>query len=336
MNEITTTDTDLAVIVEPVFTQEEVNRVGEYRFASKSPSTIRQYNSAMGEFKKFCAYRGFVALPTTASVIEVYVTDMASTGSSLNTIRVHLAAISYAHDIQGHLNPVRDIHVRETMKGVARKLGPHVNKKTALTVEDLRLACQGFGDDLRGLRDRAMLLVGYFGAFRRSELVAVTVNQVRFERGQTRVLIQHSKTDQEGKGLYKHLPTLKDDLADLCPTKSLRAWLNAAGIGSGPIFRAIDRWGHVRDDFMDPKQVERIAKKAAGLAGLHPAHFAGHSLRSGFVSDSSLAGATDFEIMEQTGHKSRDTVDEYRQMHGTGALNATEKIAEMVRRNLAT
>ena len=210
------------------------------------------------------------------------------------------------------------------------------SKKTALTIGELRkaVAMLPAGDqphDLRGKRDRAMLLAGYFGAFRRSELVALAVDQIRFERDQARIHIVKSKTDQEGKGKYKHLPVLSDDLADVCPSRALRAWLDAADIGSGPAFRAIDQWGHVRDTAMTGKEVARLVKRVVEATGLTAKDFAGHSLRSGFVTDATQAGASDSSIMEQTGHTSRETVDGYRKQAGRGALDAAHKVAELVR-----
>lgn len=324
---------------------QDTERVSKYRGASKSAKTITDYKGHWLAFDRFCQSRQLLPiLPATADTVEKFIVALADGWRwptpmptaveepvSVSTIRARMAAIGYIHEIAGHGDPTKTVDIRETMKGIARNLGTAPTKKTALTIDEIRKAVGTLGDDLRGKRDRAMLLAGYFGAFRRSELVALVVSQLRFEREQTQVAIIKSKTDQEGKGKFKHLPVLTNGLVDICPTRALRAWLDASGIGSGPVFRAIDRWGHLRNEAMTGKEVARLVKRVVMSTGLSGKDFAGHSLRSGFVTDATKAGAADAEIMEQTGHTRRETVDVYRQLHGHGALSAARKVAELVR-----
>lgn len=315
----------------PADTAHDDDLVSKYRGASKSAKTIADYKSHWAAFEEFCRVRRAVAMPAAPETVERFISNLANDGCSVSTIRARLAAIGYIHEIAGAANPAKTIGVRETMKGIARERGSAPTKKAALTIDEVRRGVAVLDTNPRGLRDRAMLLTGYFGAFRRAELVALAVHQVRFERDQTRILIARSKTDQEGKGKIKHLPVLASELADICPTRALRAWLESGGIGSGAVFRAIDRWGHVSNKPMTSKEVARLVKRVAEATGLSAKDFAGHSLRSGFVTDATKAGATDAEIMEQTGHTRRETVDEYRQLHGHGALSAAHKVVELVR-----
>lgn len=319
-----------------------------FRQESKAGKTVRDYKSHWAAFEFYCGLFGYVAMPATAGIVERFIDAQAKgkhtgkddTGAyngqpgdklSVSTIQARLAAIGFIHEAAGQPNPTKTIGVRSAMQGIRRSLGVAPTKKVALTIDEIRKAVAVLGDDLRGKRDRAMLLAGYFGAFRRSELVALTAAQLRFEREQTRVTISKSKTDQEGRGKFKHLPVLADELADICPTRALRSWLDAAGIGSGPVFVGIDRWGHPSGAPMTGKEVARLVKRVVELTGLSAKDFAGHSLRSGFVTDATRAGAADSEIMEMTGHTSRQTVDEYRQMHGAGALSAAHKVAGLAK-----
>lgn len=301
-------------------------RVLTYRQASKAERTVDEYKANWRIFETYCALKHYQPLPATPDTVESFIAFLADTNLSVNTIQMRLAAIGYIHRIAGYASPTQDVTVKETMKGIRHTVGTGVNKKDPLRIEDLRKACSGFEEDERGLRNRAMLLVGYFGAFRRSELVAIAAKNVRFQEDQTAIIIPKSKTDQAKKGRTKHLPILEQEFSDVCPTRALRRWMEKAGIGSGPVFRPIDRWGNTHERFMTGKEVERLVKAAAMLAGLDPELLSGHSLRAGFVTDATFADATDTEIMEQTHHTSRDTVDEYRHTHGKAAISATQKI----------
>src|SRR5205823_4300977 len=157
------------------------------------------------------------------------------------------------------------------------------------------------GDDLTAYRDRAIILVGWAGAFRRSELVALDVADIDLSHRLV-IRVRRSKTDQEGKGLLKVIPPLADK--DVCPLVALRRWLSAAEISAGPLFRSVDQWSHVRTSRLSSKSVALIVKAAATRAGLDAASFAGHSLRSGFITEAASAGVESRDIMAQTGHKS--------------------------------
>lgn len=316
---------------------ERAQRARKYLKAGKAESTRRAYASGVtGQqsaradkmrkfptFGAFCDERGYVAIPAEPATVVDYLTYLADAGATVATIEQRRAAVANAHKSQP-VNPCAAEIVRETMKGIRRKLGMMGKPKTALSLDDLRAIVVALPNDLRGKRDRALILMGWAGAFRRSELMALGVADVDVKRDRLTVTIQRSKTDQEGQGLYKTLPALRDT-PQVCPLTAYAAWINAAGINSGLIFRGIDRWGHVGADAeaMNGNEVARIVKRACKLAGIDSRKFAGHSLRSGFVTEATNAGANDGDIMEQTGHKSSATLRRYKQLAGRGAVRAT-------------
>ncbi len=329
---------------------EDQAMIAEHRQASKAANTMRAYRSGLQgnaqrttkdgaprqdgrkfpTFETFCAQRGYQIMPAAPEVVEAYLGTLAKMGAKVATIEQRRAAIGYVHEIAGHANPCKSPQVKEAMKGIRRKLGVMARPKDHLSPDELARVVAALPDTLRGKRDRALLLMGELGAFRRSELVALDVNDVTIRReggaqgGEVMsVLVRHSKTDQEGEGQYKTIPAMSDKT--ICPIAAYRAWLNAAGIHSGRVFRAIDRWEHVRAGGrgMDGQEVARIVKRAAAAAGLDARRFAGHSLRSGYVTAATLAGANDGDIMEQTGHRSSATLRRYKQMAGRGAKRAT-------------
>jgi integrase len=210
------------------------------------------------------------------------------------------------------------------MQGIRRKLGAKPHQKAPLTLADMRkLISTLAGDDLRAVRDRALLLVGYAGAFRRSELVALTRADVRFKQGEMVITLQRSKTDQEGAGSTKTIPSAEDPT--ICPVVAMRAWLNAAEVNSGHVFRAIDRWGHVRNGQMQGKEVARIVKKACEAAGIDAGQFGGHSLRAGFITTAAEGGAQQWQIAEISGHKPGSKVlEQYIRTAGRGGVRAAK------------
>ena len=338
---LTTTPTDTTIATLSPFA-DLFDDVQESAQSSKADNSTRTYGSAWRMFTKFCEDRGVCALPADRQTVIAYLEWMATNDrrpdprkgregqflppSKVATLSLHRAAISHFHGLANFDNPVADKQSKEMMAGLKRKLAKKrpaqtvTRPKTALSPDELRRLVGTLTDDLRSKRDRALLLMGWAGAFRRSELVSLTVADVDTRGGKMTVTIRRSKTDQEGAGLYKSLPEMTDKA--ICPVAAYRAWVDAAGIHSGLIFRSIDRWGHTHNGQMDGHEVARIVKKACTAAGIDERRFAGHSLRSGFVTAATMAGANDGDIMEQTGHKSSVTLQRYKQMAGRGAQRA--------------
>ena len=299
----------------------------DYARASRAPNTMRAYRFAWRAFAKWCEAEGRLALPADPLTVADYLAFAAqaqkdskahkdSEAHKPSTLAVHLAAIRAAHKAAGHPDPTADERVAATMRGIRREHGKPPVQREPLSLNDLRALVRACGDDLAGLRDKALLLVGFAGALRRSEIVALDVEHVRLN-GVLRITIARSKTDQEGQGITKTIPRLAD--AELCPVRALRAWLDAAGIASGPIFRSVNRWGKLGRR-LSPYDVARIVKRRAEAAGLDADMLAGHSLRAGFATQAALAGLDPIAIAEVTGHRNLNTLRKY--IRAAGRLQA--------------
>ena len=213
-----------------------------------------------------------------------------------------------AHEMAGYADPTGNKHVKLTLKGIRRKVGTAKAKKSPILATDVRAMTNSLPARLIGLRDRALILLGFAGAFRRSEVAQIAIEYVEETAEGIKVFIPRSKTDQEGQGRY--IGIKRGAIPATCPVRALNAWIEAAGISSGPIFRRVDRHGNVKEP-ITAQIVALIVKRAAAAAGLDPAKYSGHSLRAGFVTQGALNGATETNIMRQTGHTSHATVRGY-------------------------
>ncbi|MBN1890352.1 MAG: tyrosine-type recombinase/integrase [Thermoflexales bacterium] len=291
-----------------------------YAGNSKAANTKRAYKVAWGDFERFCGGRDLSTLPADVSTVVEYLTDLADRGQKMSTIKVKRAAISFAHVAARQQDPTQHGDVKILMAGIARTLGTRKAKKAAVTVEELQAMIAALDTStLAGKRDKALLLVGFAGGFRRSELVGLDVANIRVN-GKLVITLPKSKTDQEGEGLQKHILPL--DGSDLCPVLALRDWLDAAGIQSGPVWRNFDIDGNLTGDRLTAQSVALIVKRAAKAAGLDWRAFSGHSLRAGFITSAHVAGADTADIMAQTGQKSSETVRGYIRDAGLGAGRA--------------
>ncbi|MBX6396347.1 MAG: site-specific integrase [Alicyclobacillaceae bacterium] len=227
-----------------------------------------------------------------------------------STLERRLASISAAHRAAGYGGiSVRDEPIRSVWAGIRRTKGTAPAQKAAIRVEDLRRMVEALSDTIQGLRDRALLLVGFAGAFRRSELVSLDVEDVEQVSQGLIIRIRRSKTDQEGQGRIVGIPYGSREIT--CPVRSYQAWLQASGIASGAIFRPIDRHGNVQASRLSDRAVAMIVKRAAAAAGLDPTRYSGHSLRAGLATAAAAAGVEERLIMAQTGHRSEKMVRRY-------------------------
>jgi len=224
-----------------------------------------------------------------------------------STIGRRVAAIRYAHKLAGFDTPTDAEGVKATMRGICRTFGSAKNKKAPAVADKMLSMVATTPDRLSGLRDRALLLLGFAGAFRRSELVALDVADIEETQTGLLVTIRRGKTDQEALG--RTIAITRSDVA--CPVKALTEWLNAAGIVSGSLFRPINKSGTVAASRLTCRSVANIVKEYAGRAGFDAAIFSAHSLRSGFLTSAAAKGASIFKMMDQSGHKSIDTLRGY-------------------------
>lgn len=278
---------------------------------SLAGSTKRAYRHSWGEFASWCAAHGLQPLPASVAALVAYVEHMGKEGYRPATIRRALATVRQAHRRAGLEAPTKAQPVLDTMKGLFKKLGVVQRKAKPFFPEDLQKAYARLGTDLRGLRDRAMANLCFTGAFRRSEVVGLNVADVVFTPdGKMTVLLRSSKTDQLGEGRIVGIEP--GDHEETCPVRTLRAWLVAAAITAGPLFREIDFHGKLTERRASDQAVYRLAKKLAALAELPDAErYTGHSFRAGFVTTADREGKSLMKIMDQTGHRDPKTLRGY-------------------------
>lgn len=295
----------------------------QYIGNSKSASTLRVYAAHWRTFAAFCDRHGVQALPATAATVCAFLTTQAE-GHKAATLTAKLSAIAYMHRVGKQPNPCDTAEVKEMLAGIRRTIGTAPRRKKAITPAILRKMLSALPDGLRGRRDRAILLVGWASAMRRSELAAMRVEDITFTDYGARILIPKSKTDQEGEGQYVQLERGE---GELCPVAALRDWLSAAGIQSGAVFRGVDLLtGRMNNEAITGRQIARIVKDAAERVGESAHEFAGHSMRAGFVTSALAAGAAELDIAEQTRHTSTKMLKVYSRQEGRGARRALQTI----------
>jgi len=276
----------------------------KYAQASISTNTQRAYRFAWERFCRWAQRKRLTPLPAFPDTLCSYLASMADEGCALSSIEQALAAINKAHELKGWFpSPTKAPAVRTVMQGIRRTLGQRKRQKEPATAEILRSALKGLGDSLIEVRDRALLLLGFAGAFRRSELAALHVEDLAWRPEGIQVLLRRSKTDQEGHGLSKAIFFASDPKT--CPVRALRTWLERSKITEGRLFRSVDRHGRLGKSLSD-RAIALVVKKR-----LPEGDFSGHSLRAGFITTAALQGKPERSIMKQTGHRSHRILREY-------------------------
>lgn len=276
-------------------------QAAEHSYAARAGNTHRAYASDWGQFTAWCAAARRRPLPASPRTVVLYLTAEAQR-LKVSTLQRRLSAISACHKAAGHPTPTADPGVRQVWRGIVRTQGRRPHEATPTGTETVRQVLATLDDSLGGLRDRAVLLLAYAGAFRRSELVALDVADLEEVEEGLIATIRRAKTDQEGRGRRVGIP--RGEHAETCPVQAYRAWVEAAGIVDGPVFRPIDRHGNVKPDRLRAQAVSIVLKRAAERAGLDAELFSSHSLRSGHVIQAARHGVAEEVIMAQTGHRS--------------------------------
>jgi site-specific recombinase XerD len=305
--------TELTVSTQPTSTEigplsDLANRAKEFVHSSKATNTVRAYRSDWAHFDSWCKAHGQSSLPATPETVALYVTDLSSTHKTATVTR-RISAISQGHQMAGFDTPTGSAKVRLVMAGIRRTNGTAQAAKTPVLVDELRRMIARLPNNLLGVRDRVLLLIGFCGAFRRSELVALDAADAAITRDGLVVTLRRSKTDQEGQSRKIGIPY--GSHVETCPVRSLQDWLEKSGITEGPLFRPIDRFGKMASIRLSSAAVADVVKRYAAAVGLNATDFAGHSLRSGLATSAAMAGASERSIMAQTGHKSVTTVRRY-------------------------
>lgn len=285
-----------------------LRQVRDFIRASKAESTLRGYRADWRDFCGWCESLGVTPLPASAETVAAYIAECAGR-LKVGSVQRRINAIAEAHKAVGLESPIHHAMVTNTMKGIRRTLGTATAQKAPAVTDDIRAMMDATDAGLIGVRDRALVLLGFAGAFRRSELVGLDLEDCVFGRDGLTVTLRRSKTDQDGAGRKIGIPYGSNP--ETCPVRIIQAWLEIAGINSGPLFRSISRHGQVQTGQLSGIDVSRVVKKLAERAGLDPANYAGHSLRAGHATSAAIAGASERSIMNQTGHRSVQMVRRY-------------------------
>jgi integrase len=247
-------------------------------------------------------------MPATAEIVAAFIAECAGRLKA-GSVQRRLNAIAEAHKAVGLESPTHAAIVANTMKGIRRTMGTAPTQKAATLIDDIRAMVDATDAGLIGVRDRALILLGFAGAFRRSELVGLSVNDCAFGKDGLTVTLRRSKTDQAGAGRKIGIPYGSNP--ETCPVRNLQSWIERAGISGGPLFHSINRHGQVQPGGLAGIDVARVVKKLADRAGLDATKYAGHSLRAGHATSAAIAGASERSIMNQTGHRSVQMVRRY-------------------------
>ena len=282
---------------------------------SKAKNTLRAYQADFKDFSIFCSKNGFSSIPTEPKILSLYLTHLSAT-SKFSTLKRRIASISVVHKMKGHYLDTKHPIVMENLHGIRRAKRTKQLGKKPILINDLKSIINAIDQfnkiEKKKLRDKAILLVGFSGGFRRSELVEIEYDDVEFVSEGVKIFIKRSKTDQSGEGMIKAIPYFENK--NFCPVVNLKKWIDYSVIKSGKIFNISD------------KSVALIIKKYASLSGLDPNKYGGHSLRSGFATSTAESGAEERNIMAMTGHKTTQMVRRYIKDANLFKNNALNKI----------
>ena len=282
--------------------------------SSKAPNTLRAYKADYKNFASFCIKNGFKPMPSEPKIISLYLTFL-SKSSKFSTLKRRLASISVIHRLSGHYIDTKHPMITENLLGIKRIKGSYQKAKKPILINDLKLIINAIDKDKNEknkVKNRALILMGFAGGFRRSELVAIHYEDVDFVPEGVKIFVKRSKTDQSGEGMTKGIPYFSNP--NYCPVISLKSWIEKSEIKSGKIFD------------MSDKNVALTVKKYTAIVGLDSNKYSGHSLRSGFATSTAELGAEERSIMAMTGHKTTQMVRRYIQEANLFKNNALNKV----------
>ncbi|WP_440910582.1 site-specific integrase [Candidatus Pelagibacter sp.] len=295
--------------------------------SSKANNTLRAYKSDFNDFGAFCSRHGLNSLPTEPKIVSLYLTHL-SKNSKFSTLRRRLVSISMVHKLKGHYLDTKHPIIVENLMGIRRVKGSIQKGKKPILINHLKLIINSINEqktnETKKLRDKAIILIGFGGGFRRTELISIDYEDLEFVPEGLKIILKKSKTDQFGEGMIKGLPYFDDE--NYCPVTNLKKWLENSNINSGPIFRRFSKGSNLTDNRLTDQSVVLIIKEHLRLAGIENKNFAGHSLRSGFATVAADSGADERSIMAMTGHKTTQMVRRYIREANLFKNNALNKI----------
>ena len=296
--------------------------------SSKASNTVRAYKSDFSDFGLFCAQNGFKSLPSDPKVVSLYLTHLSIKNAKMSTLKRRLVSIGVIHKLKGHYLDTKHPAIIENIMGIKRRKGTFQKAKKPILISSLKkiinVIDQQKKEEIKKLRDRSIILIGFSGGFRRNEIVSLDYDDLDFVPEGLKLSIRRSKTDQFGEGFTKALPYF--DSSQYCPVVSLKKLLDLSKIRSGPVFRRFSKGSKLSENRLTDQTVALLIKEYLNLAGIDSKNFSGHSLRSGFATSAAESGVEERNIMAMTGHKSTEMVRRYIKEANLFKNNALNKI----------
>jgi site-specific recombinase XerD len=296
--------------------------------SSKANNTIRAYKSDFKDFGLFCVKNGFNSLPSEPKVVSLYLTHLSTKEVKMSTLKRRLVSIGIIHKIKGYYLDTKHPAIIENIMGIKRRKGSVQKGKKPILINSLKklinVIDQQKKEEIKKLRDRTIILIGFSGGFRRNEIVSLDFEDLDFVGEGLKINIKRSKTDQFGEGLTKALPYF--DSTQYCPVVSLQKWIDISNIKSGALFRRFTKGSKLSEKRLTDQTVALLIKEYLKLAGIDSKNYSGHSLRSGFATSAAESGVEERSIMAMTGHKSTEMVRRYIKEANLFKNNALNKI----------
>ena len=295
---------------------------------SKANNTVRAYKSDFNDFGLFCAQNRFKPLPTEPKIVSLYLTYLSTKEVKMSTLKRRLVSIGVIHKLKGHYLDTKHPSIIENIMGIKRRKGSIQRGKKPLLINNLKNIINAIdnekNEEIKKLRDRSIILIGFSGGFRRNEIVSLDYEDLDFVHEGLKIRLKRSKTDQFGEGFIKGLPYF--DNSQYCPVVSMRKWIDISKINSGPLFRRFTKGSKLSDKRLTDQTVALLIKDYLKIAGIENRNYSGHSLRSGFATSAAESGAEERSIMAMTGHKSTEMVRRYIKEANLFKNNALNKI----------
>ncbi len=296
--------------------------------SSKAINTIRAYKSDFKDFGAFCAKHSFKALPTEPKIVALYLTYLSGKDAKMSTLRRRLVSIGMMHKLKGYYLDNKHPVIIENLMGIKRTKGSIQRGKKPILINHLKAIINVINEEkieeIKKIRDKAIILVGFGGGFRRTELVSIDYEDLEFVPEGVKITLRRSKTDQFGEGMTKGLPYFTNET--YCPVVHLKKWIKISNIKDGPVFRRFAKGCSPTSNRLTDQSVVLLIKKYLELAGIENKNYSGHSLRSGFATVSAESGADERSIMAMTGHKTTQMVRRYIKEANLFKNNALNKI----------
>ena len=281
--------------------------------SSKASNTVRAYKSDFNDFGIFCARNGFNSLPSEPKIVSLYLTHLSTKDAKMSTLKRRVVSIGVIHKLKGHYLDTKHPTIIENIMGIKRRKGSVQKGKKPILISSLKklvnVIDQQNRKEIKKLRDRSIILIGFSGGFRRNEIVSLDYDDLDFVQEGLKINLKRSKTDQFGEGFTKALPYF--DNPQYCPVVSLKKWIDISKITSGAVFRRISKGSKLSENRLTDQTVALLLKKYLNLIGVDSKNYSGHSLRSGFATSAAESGAEERSIMAMTGHKSTEMVRRY-------------------------